>query len=96
MFDTRILQKSSVNTDLTELIFNQNNLLARKYFFDQLLDQSGLSGSEESGKNVYFCHVSSLFLFYGDAAHRRHTSDSHSSASLADNQMPHCKQPVLS
>ena len=80
------------DTNLTELIFNQDNLLARKYFLDQLLDQRGLSGSEESGKNVYLCHVSSLFLFYNDAAHRRLTSDNHSSASLADNQIPNCKQ----
>ena len=54
--DARILQKAAVNTDLAELILNQDNLLSRKHILDQLLDQCCLSCTEEARNNVNFSH----------------------------------------
>ena len=60
--NTGLLQKSTVDTDLAKLIFNQNHFLSLKSFRDQLLDQCRLSGSEETGDNIYLCHVDHSFL----------------------------------
>ena len=51
-----ILQKTAVNGDFAEFVFNQHKLLACESFLDQLFDQSCLSGSQKTGKNIYFCH----------------------------------------
>ena len=55
-----IFEESSIDTDLAKFIFDQNNLLAWKYFLQHLLDQCGLAGSKETGNNLNLCHV--LFL----------------------------------
>ena len=55
--DARFLQKAAVNTDLSEFVFNQNDLLARIRFLQKLFDQSGFTRAEKAGKNIYFCHL---------------------------------------
>ena len=47
-FDAGFLQETAVNADLTEFIFYQDNILARKYIFDQLLDQGRLAGPQKT------------------------------------------------
>ena len=60
--DTRILQKAAVNTDLAELIFNENKLLTAVGFLNHFLDQSGLAGSKETG--IYVNNSHSKHLLY--------------------------------
>ncbi len=43
--DTGLLQKTAVDADLTELIFNQDQLLAGIGLLDHLLDERGFSGA---------------------------------------------------
>ena len=52
----RILQKAAVNTDLTELIFDQNQLLTGISFLDHLFDESSLTRTQKTGKNIDLCH----------------------------------------
>ena len=54
--DAGILQEAAVNADLAELVLDQHQLLALVALSDQLLDESGLAGSQEAGINVNFCH----------------------------------------
>ena len=49
--DAGLLQEAAVDADLTELVFDQDHLLARKGFLDELLDQGRLAGTS-SGKEV--------------------------------------------
>ena len=37
--------------------FNQDDLLAREGFLEQLLDQRGLAGAEKAGKNINLRHI---------------------------------------
>ena len=55
-FDAGVLKEASVNTDLTEFVFYKHKLLCAVCFFDKLLYKSGLTCSEEAGKNIYFRH----------------------------------------
>ena len=55
-----IPEKAAVDIDLTEFIFDEDDLFAFKGFRDQLSDERSLSGSEEAGKNVDFCHMNNL------------------------------------
>ena len=57
-------QEPAVDTDLSEFILDQNNFFSGKYFLQQFLDQRSLSGSQEAGDNLNFCHISSFFLSY--------------------------------
>ena len=61
--NTGIAQKAAVDTDLTKFVFNQNHLLAGICLLEKLFDQRGLSGSEKSGKDIYFRHGLSSFFF---------------------------------
>ena len=54
--DTCILKESAVYTDLAEFVLDKHEFLARISFLNKLLDKSGLTGTEESGKNIYFRH----------------------------------------
>ena len=56
-FETGVLQKTAVNADFTEFVFNQNQLLTGVRFLDQLLDQRGLAGTEKTGENINFGHI---------------------------------------
>ena len=55
--DAGILEESTVDTDLTELVFNKYYLLSLVSFFDELLDESCLAGSQETAENINFCHL---------------------------------------
>ena len=59
-----VLQEPLVHTNLTELVFNQNDFLIPIGFLNQLPNQRRLSGSQESGKNIYFRHFYPFFLIY--------------------------------
>ena len=55
-----ILQESAVNTDLSELIFDKNELLALISFIYKLLDKCCLTSSKKAGKDSYLCHTYQL------------------------------------
>ena len=62
----RILKESSVDSDLSEFIFYKYNLFLGVRFFYKLLYKCCFSGSEKSGKYIYFGHFyspSSFILF---------------------------------
>ena len=52
-----VFQESAINTNLTKLIFDQHQLLPRKYLIDHLLDKCGLPRSQKARDNVYLCHL---------------------------------------
>ena len=54
--DARLLEKATVNADLTEFIFDENQLLTAVGFLDHFLDQCGLAGSKKTGINIDFSH----------------------------------------
>ena len=45
--DAGVLQEPAIDANLTKFIFDQDNLLSRKHFLDQLLDQRGLACAEK-------------------------------------------------
>ena len=49
-------KEAAVNTDLTELVLNKNDLLACVGLFNKLLNKRGLARAEEAGKYIYLCH----------------------------------------
>ena len=63
--DPGLFEEAAVNADLAELIFNQHELFVVIALFDKLFDEGCFSGSEETGKNVDFCHKT-LFLSFFD------------------------------
>ena len=60
--DTGILQKTAVNTDFTELIFNEHQLLALVGLRDHLFDQGCFAGTQKAGININF-HRLHLLLY---------------------------------
>ena len=58
--DAGLTHEAAVNTDLTELVLDQDDFLARERLFDELFDKGSLAGAEEAGENVdfgfVFCH----------------------------------------
>ena len=50
-----LLQKAAVDTDLAEFVLDKDELLAVITVAYELLDESRLSGSQETRENVYFC-----------------------------------------
>ena len=55
--NARILKKAAVDTDLTELVFDEYKLFACVGFLNKLFDKCSLAGSEEAGENIYFRHI---------------------------------------
>ena len=55
--DACILKEAAVNTDFTKFVFYEHELFTRVSFLDKLLDKSGLTCTEEAGKNIYFRHI---------------------------------------
>ena len=51
-----LLQKAAVDADLAELIFNEHQLLAFEGLLQQLLNEGGLTCTQEAGNNINFCH----------------------------------------
>ena len=60
-FNARFLEEAAVNTDLAEFIFNEHNFFSCKYIIQQFLYQCGFAGSEETGYNIYLCHIFTFF-----------------------------------
>ena len=55
--DTRILQETAINTDLTKFIFDQHQFLSRITFGDHLFNQSCFAGTQKAGVYINFCHL---------------------------------------
>ncbi len=58
--DACLLQEAAVNADLTEFIFDQDQLLAGIGFRNHFLDEGCLARTEKSGININFCHSTHL------------------------------------
>ena len=56
-----VLEEAAVNADLTELVFDENDLLPLQGLVQQLFDECGLSGPQKAGDHVDFCHRDNLF-----------------------------------
>ena len=51
-----VLQEAAVNADLAELVLDEHVLLALEGLAEELLDEGGLAGSQETGDNVDLRH----------------------------------------
>ena len=51
-----LLQKAAIDTDLAELIFDEHDFLTGIDFLNQLFDERGLTSTQKTGENIYFCH----------------------------------------
>ena len=60
--DAGLLQKAAVNTDLAELILDQDELLAVIGLLDHLFDQSRFARAEKAGININFRHKNTLYV----------------------------------
>ena len=56
------LQEAAVDADLTELVFNQNQLFVGESLGQQLLDQCGFTGTQKAGNNINFRHSIMSFV----------------------------------
>ena len=54
--DAGILQKSTINANLTEFVLDQYQLLAAVSLLNHFLDQGCLAGSQEAGVNIDYSH----------------------------------------
>ena len=63
-----ILQKTAVNADLTEFVFDEHQLFTGKGLFDQLFDQRGLACAQKTGKNIDLGH--NTFISFLKNAHK--------------------------
>ena len=61
---TGILQETTVNTDLAELIFDKNQLLTLVSFLDHLLDQRGFASAQKTGIDINLSHRKTFFLAF--------------------------------
>ena len=52
-----ILKKSAVNADFAKFVLDENNPFAGIRFLKKLLYQCGFSCTQETGKNINFCHT---------------------------------------
>ena len=57
-----VLQEPTVNADLTELVFDQYQLLAGEGLGQQFLDKGRLTCAQESGNDVDLCHSKNLLF----------------------------------
>ena len=71
---SRLLQKSAIDTDSTEFIFNKNDSFTLVCFLDKLLYKRGLSCAEEARENINLCHISMSFQFYPYFVHGKRNS----------------------
>ena len=58
--NTRILQKSPVNSDFTKFVFNQHQLFTLIGLCNQLFNQSRFTGTQKTGENINFGHETRL------------------------------------
>ncbi len=59
-FNAGFLQKAAVNANLTEFVFDQDELLILVSFRDHFADQRGFSGAQKAGVYINFCQVKHL------------------------------------
>ena len=60
-----LFQEAAVNVDLAKFVFDQHQLFALVGFRQQLFDECGLTGTQEAGDDVDFCHgISPFQKFY--------------------------------
>ena len=50
--DARLPHEAAINADLTELVLDEDQLLAAEGLLDQLLDEGRLAGAQKAGENV--------------------------------------------
>ena len=63
--DAGFLQEAAVNVDLAKFVFDQHQLFTLVGFRQQLFDECGLTGAQEAGDDVDFCHgISPFQKFY--------------------------------
>ena len=55
-FDACLCKEAAVNSDLTEFVFDKNQLFAAISLLNQFFDKSGLSRTEKARKNINFSH----------------------------------------
>ena len=76
--DTGILQEAAVDADLTELIFDEHQLLAAVGLLDHLLDEGGLAGAQKARVNIndshrkHLLYKDFLLLYHFSAGFTRH------------------------
>ena len=58
-----ILQKSAVDAYLTEFVFDKHDFFACISFLDKLFDKRCFAGTQETGKNIYFCQFNHSFFY---------------------------------
>ena len=58
--DAGLPHESAVNADLAKFVLDQDDLLPGEGFLDELFDERGLAGAQETRKNInfgaFFCH----------------------------------------
>ena len=54
--DAGVLQEAAIDTDLTELIFNEHQIFACIGFLDHFLDQRCFTGAKKAGVNINLGH----------------------------------------
>ena len=62
--DTGILQETTVNADLAEFIFNENQFLACIGLLNHFLDKGGLTGTQKTGIDINFHKNTFRFLIF--------------------------------
>jgi len=62
--DACISEETAVNTDFTKLVLNKHKLFTCIRFLNKLLNESGLTCSEEARKNIYFGHFICSLIYY--------------------------------
>ena len=60
-FHAGAFQKTTVDTDFSEFVFNQDDLFTLEGFVQKFFDQSGLSGTQKAGNDVDFGHERNPF-----------------------------------
>jgi len=55
--DSRLPEEACIDSDLSELVLYQHDVLCVIAFGYEFLYKCGLSCSEEPGENIYFCHL---------------------------------------
>ena len=62
--NSRLCKESSVNTDLTKLVLNKNDLLARISLLKKLFNKRCFTRAEKARKNINSCHFYILTFIY--------------------------------
>ena len=61
--NTGILQEAAVDCNFAEVIFDEDQLFALVALFDELADESGLTCTEKTGKNINYGHINILHIY---------------------------------